>query len=438
MRKKASVVLAAVGVALAAALFGGALGGSPAGGTVAYSDPAAAERLVSGFAPPGDTAAYVAELEQRVAGAVADPQGLMLLGLAYQQRARETGDPSFYPRSGEALRRSLALAPRNYLTITGLAALAASRHRFEEARTLAEQAVRLNPRSAEAYGILGDALVELGRYREAFARFDRMASLKPTLTSYSRVSYARELLGRPRAAIAAMKLAVEAGAGTGEPAAWALVQLGNLYFDGGRLLRAERGYRAALARLPGYVHAQAALAKIAAARGHYGRASALYRRAVAKLPLPQYEGALGDVLRLAGRPAEAERAYGVVDATEELLRANGVRTELETALFDLDHGRNPVDALAHARDAYRERRSIEGDDVLAWALYKNGQCREALAHSERALRLGTRDALKIFHRGMIELCLGRDTAGRASLAGALALNPHFSPLYVPVARKALR
>jgi len=438
MRKRASVVLLAVGVAAAAALFGGVLGGNRAGGTVSSADPAAAERLVRGFAPPRDTKAYVAELEQRVAANENDAQGLMLLGLAYQQRARETGDPSYYPRSEEALRRSLALSPRSYLAITGLAALAASRHRFEEARGLATRAVGLNGRSAEAYGILGDALIELGRYREAFARFDRMAFLKPTLASYSRVSYARELLGRPRAASAAMKLAVEAGAGTGEPAAWALVQLGNLSFDRGRLSRAERSYRAALACFPGYVHAQAALAKVAAARGHYARASALYRAAVEKLPLSQYEGALGDVLRRAGRPGEAERAYGVVDATEELLRANGVRTELETALFDLDHGRDPADALARAREAYRERRSIEGDDVVAWALYKNGRCRQALAHSDRALRLGTRDALKIFHRGMIELCLGRRAEGRASLALALRINPYFSLTYALVAREALR
>ena len=95
-------------------------------------------------------------------------------------------------------------------------------------------------------------------------------------------------------------------------------------------------------------------------------------------------------------------------------------------------------ALARARDAYRERKSIDGDDVLGWALYKNGRCGEALAHSRRALRLGTRDALKIFHRGMIELCLGRKAAGRAELRRALAINPHFSLLYAPVAREALR
>jgi tetratricopeptide (TPR) repeat protein len=437
MRKRASLVLASVGLAAVAALFGGVLGGSRAGGVTA-ADPSTAARLVSGFAPSADTKAYVAELERRVARSPRDAQGLMLLGLAYQQRARETGDASYYPRSEEALRRSLSVAPRDYLAITGLATLAASRHRFEDARRLAGRAVSLSPTSAEAYGVLGDSLVELGRYRRAFARFDDMVSRKPTLASYARVSYARELIGRPHAALAAMKLAVEAGAGTGEPAAWALVQLGNLYFDTGRLAAAAHSYRAALVRFPGYVHAQAALGKVAAARGRYAAAARLYRHAVAKLPLPQYEAALGDVLGLAGRSAEAARAYAVVEATEKLLRANGVRTELETALFDLDHGRDLAGALSRAQDAYRERKSIDGDDVLAWALYKNGRCGDALRHSRRALRLGTRDALKMFHRGMIELCLGREATGHATLRHALRINPHFSLRYAPVAAEALR
>ena len=95
MRKKTSVVLAAVGVAATAALFGGVLGGNRAEGTVSHADPsAAAARLVAGFAPPGDTEAYVAELEHRVAANPRDAQGLMLLGLAYQQRARRPATPA--------------------------------------------------------------------------------------------------------------------------------------------------------------------------------------------------------------------------------------------------------------------------------------------------------------------------------------------------------
>jgi tetratricopeptide (TPR) repeat protein len=398
---------------------------------------AAAGRFLAGFAA-GDTAAYASELEGRVHQNPQDVQSLVLLGLAYQQRARETGDASYYPRSAVALTRATRLDPHDALAVTGLAALAASRHRFGDARQLAVRARRLAPDSAGPLGVLGDALVELGRYRPAFAAFDRMAGLKPNLASYSRVSYARELLGDPKGAIAAMRLAVEAGEGTVEPLAWTLVQLGNLYFDNGKLAAASRAYREALAGFPGYVHAEAALARVAAARGRYWEAIARYRRAVEVLPLPQYEGALGDVLELAGRRAQAREAFGAVAAIQRLFAANGVRTELETALFDLDHGRDFPDALARARRAYSERKSIEGDDVLAWALYRNGRCADARVHSVRALRLGTRDALKLFHRGMIERCLGHRAVSRSFLRRALAINPHFSVLYVPVARKVLR
>ena len=92
-------------------------------------------------------------------------------------------------------------------------------------------------------------------------------------------------------------------------------------------------------------------------------------------------------------------------------------------------------ALARARLARSERPSIDGDDVLGWALARNGRCGEALGHSKMALRLGTQDALKFFHRGMIERCLGHARPSRAWLGRALALNPYFSLLWAPVAER---
>jgi len=68
----------------------------------------------------------------------------------------------------------------------------------------------------------------------------------------------------------------------------------------------------------------------------------------------------------------------------------------------------------------------------------NGRCHEARAHSARALRLATRDALKLFHRGMIERCLGDPRAARSFLRRSLAINPHFSLLYAGVAERALQ
>jgi tetratricopeptide (TPR) repeat protein len=428
----------AAAAAAAAVLLGGVLSESPSAGSASAPRPdVAAGRLLEGFSP-GNTAAYIAQLEARAAADEEDGQTLTLLGLAYQQRTRETGDPSFYPRAERALRRSLQLDDDDTLAATGLAALAASRHRFSEARVLAERSTRLNPHSAPAYGILGDALIELGRYDEAFAAFERMVALKPSLAAYARISYARELLGKPSEATAAMRLAVRAGSANVENAAWTLVQLGNLYFERGRLGPAEHAYRQALFRFPGYVHAEAALARVESARGEVDRAVELYRSALDKVPLPQYAVGLGDTLQSAGRLAEARKAYALVDVIQRLFEANGVRTDLETALFDLDHDRDLAAALARAREAFKRAPGINSEDVLAWALYKNGRCREARRHSVAALRLGTRDALKLFHRGLIEVCLGEQAQGRAFIRRALAVNPYFSLLHAPAAREALR
>src|SRR4029450_12578660 len=108
----------------------------------------------------------------------------------------------------------------------------------------------------------------------------RLGELKPGLTAYSRISYARELLGYTDRAIAAMQLAVDSAADAGEPAAWARTQLGKLYFSEGRAAEAARQYRLALAEHPEYVHALDALAHVEAARGRFARAIRLERRAV--------------------------------------------------------------------------------------------------------------------------------------------------------------
>jgi tetratricopeptide (TPR) repeat protein len=232
-----------------------------------------------------------------------------------------------------------------------------------------------------------------------------------------------------------MKLAVDSATGAAEPAAWTHVQLGKLYFGHGRTAEAEREYRFALRIFPGYPYALDALAQATAARGDYRSAISLERRAVDTVPLPQYVAALGDLYRVTSRPALARRQYALIGTIQRLLKANGVRTDLEIALFQVDHGIALRHALDRARIARAERPSIDGDDVLAWALARNGRCAEALPHSRAALRLGTQDALKFFHRGYIERCLGHDLAAKSWFRRALALNPRFSLLWSPVAKR---
>ena len=390
--------------------------------------------LVSGLSV-GDTGAYVARLEREVAKPHPDGQALTLLGLAYQQRARETGDPTYFSRSGNALAKAGAAGGPLPLIIQGRAALANSRHQFHEGLSLARRAIRQDPENAGAYGALGDALLNLGRYEAAFRAYDRMVVLAPGIASLTRVSNARDLLGRPTAAESAIRFALDIDHAVPEHVAWTRVQLGNLEFNQGRPSRAAVSYRAALRHDPGYVHAEAGLARVDAAQGRYAAAVTRLRRVVAELPIPAYVILLGDVLAASGDESAARREYALVGAIERLFAANGVRTELQTAVFDLDHGRNVADAVARARAAYRAAPSIYAEDALAWGLYRTGRCVAARPHSVSALRLGTRDALIVFHRAMIERCLGSDSA--ASWFGkALAINPNFSLVWAPVARRA--
>ncbi|MGZ8647389.1 MAG: hypothetical protein ACXW08_01930, partial [Solirubrobacteraceae bacterium] len=275
----------------------------------------------------------------------------------------------------------------------------------------------------------------LGRYDDAFRTFDRMVEEEPGASAYARVAYARELLGNRGGALQAMRLALEASPTRGEAPAWARFQIARLLFGSGRIAAAEAEYRAALRDLPGYVHALDGLAQVEAAQGNTRTALRLSRRAVETVPLPQFVTTLADVLESSGQHAAAREQYELVGAVERLLRGGGVKSDLEIAQFYVDHGLRLPHALELARRAHAERPSIDGDDVLGWALVRNGRCAEGLQWSKRSLRLGTRDATKFFHRGMAERCAGHAAPARAWFRRALALNPHFSLLWSPVARR---
>jgi tetratricopeptide (TPR) repeat protein len=422
-----AAVLAAV-----ASLLGGVFGGS--GSRAAVSGAVIAD--VPRFGE--NTSTYILQLQDALRQQPRNVHGLDLLGLAYQQRARETGDPTYYTKSDGVLRRALRLAPNDLLAVSGLGSLELSRHRFRAALSFGLRARALSPTTARDYGVIGDALVELGRYGEAFAAFDRMTQLKPNLDSYARISYARELRGDYTGAVAAMRLALSSAIGEREATAWTHVQLGKLYWARGHVEAAAHEYRAALVTFPGYPSALDALALADAAIGRTRSAIALAHEAVDRIPLPQYVTDLGDLLRTAGRRRAARRQYELIGVIRRLLAANGVKTDLETALFDVDHGVDPYGSLALARSAEAERPSIDGDDVLAWALARTGHCGEALTWSQKALRLGTQDALKFFHRASIEACLGARGAARSWARRALALNQHFSLLWSAEARRLAR
>ena len=143
-----------------------------------------------------------------------------LLGLAYLQKVREVGDPSYYPKAEELFERALDRNREDLNALVGLGTLALARHDFAGALEWGQRAVALNPYHAASYGVVGDAQIELGRYDEAVATIQKMVDLRPDLSSFSRVSYARELYCDVPGAIDAMQRAAMAGAGRPKNVAW--------------------------------------------------------------------------------------------------------------------------------------------------------------------------------------------------------------------------
>jgi tetratricopeptide (TPR) repeat protein len=372
------------------------------------------------------TEARIAALQRAAREAPRNAPAATALAGAYLQRARETGDPSWYGKADGLLARARGLAPADAATLATSGALALARHDFRAALRDGDAARRAAPDSTEPDAVLVDANVELGRYDAAATALQHMLDVKPTLGAYARASYVRELHGDLPGAAEAMRLAVAAGSGAAENVAYVTTLLGDLELRRGRVGPARRAYREALAVFPAHLPAQAGLARIDAAHEHLGAAIERLERVVARLPLPEHVVALGETQLAAGRVAEGRRTLALVGAQERLLRAAGVDTDVDLALFEAEHG-DARRAVRLARAGWASAPSVRSADALAAALTAAGRGREALRWSDRALRLGWREPAVLEHAARAAHAAGRDDLARvrvrAALRGAEALTP---------------
>jgi len=376
----------------------------------------------------------VAKLQATLRKLPGDAPAWAQLGSSYVEIARITVDPTYYAKAQGALDRSLTLRPDgNGPALMGMGALANARHEFALARDWGQKAAVAAPHTAEVYGVLADALTQLGDDTGSADAVQKMLDLKPNVSSFTRASYYFEMHGRDDDAQSAMNRALGA-AGAPDEIAYSRYYLGELAFNTGRLDEADSQYTQGLAVVPDDPALTEGHAKVLAAQGKADDALKLYRVLVTRAPLPQYILEYAELLDANGRSSRDQ--YAILAQQQRLLEAQGATDDLTAALVAADHG-DKAEALRRAQAEWGRRQSVFVADALAWALHVNGRDAEAAQYAEKAAALGWNNALFAYHRGMIAYSLGQLGDAEKYLDTALRTNPHFSVPHAPTAQKTL-
>jgi tetratricopeptide (TPR) repeat protein len=290
-----------------------------------------------------------------------------------------------------------------------LAAVYLSQHRFADALEAAKRAQAERPQDGWNYATAGDALLELGRYDEAFDMFEQAVARRPDAGVYARVAYAKELQGDLRGALEVMKMAADATAPQDvEAAAWVRTQLGLLHVQRRDLRAARREFAHAEFLFPGHPYPLTGQVRLAVERGDYRGALQLLERLPAT---PESMAMRGDLLAALGDLTRAEAMY----LDSERLEREGWESEQPQpgalARFLAVRDRNVPEAVRLAERAAAERDDVHTMDALAWAYFKAGRTADASAAIRRALRTGTVDPHIRCHAAVIAEALRTGAKG---------------------------
>lgn len=400
------------------------------------------ENMVYELLPRKGAAAKTAEwkeVQKRADGLMAtvkedptDMKAAIRLAALYIQEARETGNYMYYDKAAmTCVNNILKNNPADFNALVYKSLILLSQHHFAEGLAAAKEAQKVNPYNAYVYGLLVDGNVEMGNYDSAVVFSDKMVSIRPDLTSYSRISYLREIYGNYKSAIDAMKMAVEAGGRGDEHTEWTRVQLASLYEKTGDYKTAENLYKTSLVFRPDYPYALAGLARVAVANNDYGKAIELYEKANELISDNSIKEELADAYILAGQKQKGEamaqniidelsKEAGAADADESIGHYND--RELAYAYLKV----NKTDkALEHAMLEYNRRpNNIDINETVAWVYYVKGEYNKAIPYIKAALKTNSKNPVLLSRAGLIFFKTGEKDLARSILKEASISNAY--------------
>lgn len=387
--------------------------------------------------PTADTDARIAWYRARAGGPGTYPHHARL-GLAYLQKARETGESHWYDEAEHSLRASLD-GQLNFEALYGMGSLLAARHRFREALPLAAQAAAAAPGSPEAQGLLFELHLALGDTAQAAAALDALPQ-QEMFEVASRRAALQEYQGRLDQALAAIEQACRDAQARRLPAgmrAWCEVRRGALLLNARcDAAGAEESYQQALRLLPNYYFAREHLAELRAAQGLLPEAITVYQTLLRDLPVPAYRLAVAEVYESAGRTGDAQRERAAAQAELQQSVAGGSREDLRAyILLVAEQKEHAAEALRLAESEWALRRDWFTADALAWAFYHHGRTREAAALAASALASGAQSNSLRLRAAEIFLHAGRTPEARALVEQTLLCPAALTPGELPAAQR---
>jgi tetratricopeptide (TPR) repeat protein len=258
-----------------------------------------------------------------------------------------------------------------------------------------------------------------------------MVSIRPDLSSYSRISYLREIYGDNDGAIEAMKMAVDAGFPGMEQTSWCRIQLGKLYEIKGDLKNAKLQYDIILSQRPDYPYAYAGLARLEKYQKNYKNAIAYIQKAQDVVKDNAFADELSDLYALSGQMELSKKTVEDEISSLEKTAENGnsndqighyADKELAYAYLKLN---NTEKALDHALIEYNRRPdNIDVNEALAWVYYKKGAVKDADKYISVALKTNCQNPVLLCRAGIIKSKAGNKTDGTALILKAMNIDPY--------------
>ncbi len=386
-----------------------------------------------------DTTQEWRDVQQRAKGLLnaiktdsTDIKSRLQLAALFIQEARVTGNYMYYDMAAMKYANDvLKLDPANFNALVFRSLIYMSQHHFADGLTAAHAAQQVNPYNAYVYGLMVDGNVEMGRYDSAVAYADKMVSIRPDLTSYSRVSYLREIYGDYNGAIEAMKMAAEAGGQGDEHTEWTRTQLASLYEKTGDYKTAEQLYELSLSMRPQYSYAVAGLGRVAMASKDYNRAIALFQRADSLVEDNTIKEELSDAYRAAGQTKKADDLIKEVIAELNKDAEAGKKDENighyadRELAYDYLKIKDYDKALDHAVLEWNRRPdNIDVNETVAWVYYSKGDYAKALPYIKTALKTNSKNPVLLSRAALIYYKTGDAMLAKTTLSKTSPSNPY--------------